>query len=135
MLGLVWCTVPAFGGWSWASDSPEFLFNAGEDDETRVTVAISGGFEGGPERVDFKKAAVVLEVPDGTDVKVANYDGFKVKVKQTHDQEDEARLRVVVNDARYSLSQVTVTLDPDPGGEIEPQTSEPGEWMFRFDLP
>ena len=132
-LSLVWCAIPAFGGWSWAAD-PEFLIKGEDSDEVTLNVDIQVDFSGDPDQFDPQKVRVVLEVPDDTDVEVLDDGGFKVKVKDDYD-EGEAKLEVVVKEQwrdEYSLRKVTVERD---GSKIKAEKKEPYKWVFKFELP
>jgi len=131
VLGLMWCTIPSFGGWSWAAD-PEFLIKGEESDEVTVNVEIEVGFTGNPEKYDPRKVKVVLQVPDDTDVQVVKDDGFKVQVKDNYDKKGQAKLTVVAKDTKYYLIGVTVKRDSTV---ITPEKQGADEWVFTFVLP
>ena len=104
-LSLVWCAIPAFGGWSWAAD-PEFLIN-----EATVNVLISVDSDPPDKPTNVH---VMLRVPKGTGVEVTDDSGFHVWVIETGKLDDGgAELHVVVPQSavpgHVEGVQVTVT--------------------------
>jgi hypothetical protein len=134
VLSLVWCTIPAFGGWSWASD-PVFLVEGQDGEEMVVNVSVGVGFTGTTKRFYAQRIQVTLSVPDGTDARVF-YDGdFKARVKSGSVTEGRAEVKVVVGrqwQEEYHLDNVTVTCD---GKRTKPQHGDHNQWIFQFDLP
>jgi hypothetical protein len=121
VLGLVWCTIPVVGGWSWASD-PVFDF-----DGEVVNVIVRVDSEDEP---DWKQVKVELRVPDGTPVDLIEACGLNVNVKDVYKVEDQARLRVTVPSKKYKVLKVTVK-----GAKAVVQEQQDHEWVLTFALP
>jgi hypothetical protein len=134
VLGLLWGTIPAFGGWSWASD-PVFLVEGEDGDEVVVNVNVTPGFAGNPKKFHAQHIKVTLNVPDDTGARVFYDADFKARIKDGYEEEGQAEVRVVVDKQwrdEYYLDEVTVTCD---GKKVKPQDQAGHEWVFQFDLP
>lgn len=122
VLSLVWCALPAFGGWSW---DPIFKIN-GQTVKVGVELRLKEPLE------DPQDVHVVLRVPRGTDARVVRDGGFDVRIVKRG--RDNAAVGVFVDRDVDGFQGMTVTVTCKGDTLAETDTSR-RRLRLEFELP